>query len=105
MPSFPVVVLRTWPLSILVAVTVTFATKDPDGSVTLPVNAPIAAVCASRDGVKATNRKAKRTPGKTTLCWLREIFLNIVHLTPNLIVRPKQREEQNNCKCSVELFA
>jgi hypothetical protein len=56
------VVLRTDPVSALVNVTVTFGINAPDGSDTVPDNAPVEAVCASIAGMQTmtaaiTNKK------------------------------------------------
>ena len=55
-PSPPVVAVRTWLVSVLVTVTVTFGTVAPDGSVTTPVRAAVPDDCAKRPGAKTTPR-------------------------------------------------
>src|ERR1017187_507581 len=53
-PSDPVVAVRVAPLAELTAVTVTFGITAPEESVTVPVSAPVEAVCAIRDGADST---------------------------------------------------
>jgi hypothetical protein len=67
-----VTVVRTDPVSALVNVTVTFGMTAPDGSVTVPLTAPVEAVCASKAG-RQTKSSAKIT---------KEILLVLINLSP-----------------------
>jgi hypothetical protein len=56
-----VVVVRTWPVSALVTVTVTFGTTAPLASVTVPVSAPVEVDCATSDGANPKNTSKTKT--------------------------------------------
>jgi hypothetical protein len=76
--------VRIRPVPVSVAVTVTFAIAAPDESVTVPLIAPVDAVCALAPGTntheKATNINAKAQPHFFTI--LSPLILLLILTTP-----------------------
>ena len=69
-------VVRVWPVSTLVAVTVAFGITAPEGSLTVPVKAPVPGVWAISDGTLSKEVKKSR----------RKTFLNLMTHSSVLVV-------------------
>src|SRR5205085_10895688 len=87
MPSPPVVVVRTAPVSTLVAVTVAFGTTAPEGSLTVPASAPVEDVWAIKGDTDINVRhRNKVSSAPTTARQLLRVFFVII---PWLLLHPR----------------